>query len=73
VKYVIVKAVISRKIGQFLRIKIWTHIGIINDIGAFSKFIEDFIKREENDKSLESMGYVLEEDESNNPVYKRTW
>jgi len=46
---------------------------IVNDAGDFSKFVEDFLKRDESDKSLESMGYVLTKNENNSPIYKRTW
>jgi len=39
----------------------------------FSIFLDVFINRKEEDKTLECMGYILENDENNNPIYRRTW
>jgi hypothetical protein len=39
----------------------------------FANFIEDFLSRDEEDKSLECMGYILTKDEDNNLTYQRTW
>jgi len=38
-----------------------------------SYFLEEFINRDESNKTLECMGYVLEYDENNVPTYRRTW
>jgi len=46
---------------------------ILRQNSDFSSVLRDFINRNEKDKSLECMGYVLEVDESNNPIYRRTW
>jgi len=39
----------------------------------FKVFIEEFLDREEDNKSLEAMGYILTKDEDGNPIYQRTW
>lgn len=39
----------------------------------FASFIKNFLNRNEEDKTLESMGYILTTDENNNPIYQRTW
>ena len=46
---------------------------ILRQNNDFSSVLRDFINRNEKDKSLECMGYVLEVDENNNPIYRRTW
>ena len=44
---------------------------VYND--EFSVMLEDFLYRDEVDKTIECMGYVLSEDENDNPFYERTW
>ena len=39
----------------------------------FASLLIAFLKRDEKDKSLECMGYVLKVDENNNETYYRTW
>lgn len=39
----------------------------------FNMFVEEFLKRDENDKSLNSMGYIYTKDENGNSIYQRTW
>jgi hypothetical protein len=39
----------------------------------FSVILKNFINRDEKDKSLECMGYILKIDENNGPTYQRTW
>jgi hypothetical protein len=39
----------------------------------FKLFTEEFLSREESNKTLESMGYIFTKDENGNPIYKRTW
>lgn len=46
---------------------------ILSEGDSFSSFLKEFLDRDEDDKTLESMGYVLANDENNNPVYERTW
>ena len=40
---------------------------------SFTSVLKEYINRDEKDKSLESMGYVIEVDKNNNPTYQRTW
>jgi hypothetical protein len=40
---------------------------------AFSSVLKNFMNRDEKDRSLECMGYILEIDENDNPTYQRTW
>ena len=47
--------------------------GILNQNNELSSVLEDFINRDEKDKSLECMGYTLATDENNKPIYQRTW
>jgi len=46
---------------------------ILKQNNAFISILKDFLNRDEKDKSLECMGYVLGIDENNNPIYQRTW
>ena len=46
---------------------------ILNQSEGFATFVKNFLSRNENDKTLECMGYILTIDENNNPVYQRTW
>ena len=46
---------------------------ILGQNSDFSSELKDFINRDEKDKTLECMGYILDVDENNNPTYKRTW
>lgn len=46
---------------------------IIHSEDKFKIFVEEFLSREENNKTLESMGYILTKDESDNLIYQRTW
>lgn len=39
----------------------------------FSTFVLNFLSRNEEDKTLECMGYVITKDCNNNPIYQRTW
>ena len=39
----------------------------------FSLVLKEFIERDEKDKTIKCMGYILETDENNNQTYKRTW
>lgn len=36
-------------------------------------FVSNFLRRNEEDKTLECMGYILTKDDKNNPIYQRTW
>jgi len=47
--------------------------GSVAKYHSFSSFHKEFLDRDEDDKTLECMGYVLANDENNNPVYQRTW
>lgn len=46
---------------------------ILNQNDEFSAFVRSFLSRNEDDKTLECMGYKLVLDENNNPIYQRTW
>lgn len=46
---------------------------ILNQEGEFSAFVRNFLSRNEDDKTLECMGYILTKDDNNNPIYQRTW
>jgi len=46
---------------------------ILRQNDEFSSVLKEFIKRDEKDKTLECMGYILGMDEGNNQIYKRTW
>ena len=46
---------------------------ILEKNNEFSFILKNFNNRDEKDKSLECMGYVLDFDENNNPIYQRTW
>jgi len=46
---------------------------ILKQNNEFSSILEAFINRDEKDKSLECMGYVIEIDENSNPTYQRIW
>ena len=46
---------------------------ILSQNDEFATFIRNFQSRNENDKTLECMGYILTIDENNNPIYQRTW
>ena len=46
---------------------------ILNQNDEFATFVSNFLSRNEDDKSLECMGYILTKDENNNPIYQRTW
>jgi len=47
---------------------------ILKQKNDFSLELENFINRDEKDKSLECMGYIIKVDESNNQAYYyRTW
>ena len=39
----------------------------------FSFLLKSFNNREEKDKSIECMGYILALDENDNPTYQKTW
>ena len=41
--------------------------------GKFAMELENFVNRKDVDKSIESMGYILEFDSENIPTYKKTW
>jgi hypothetical protein len=46
---------------------------ILKQNDEFATFIRSFLSRNEDDKTLECMGYKLVMDENNNPIYQRTW
>ncbi|ATW25275.1 hypothetical protein [Candidatus Formimonas warabiya] len=46
---------------------------ILDQNNDFADFVNKFLSRREEDKTLECMGYILTKDENNNPLYKRTW
>ena len=46
---------------------------VLNQNDGFSVFVKTFLDRKEEDKTLESMGYKLTNDNDNNPIYQRTW
>ena len=46
---------------------------VLKQNDEFSSELNDFINRDEKDKSLECMGYILGIDKNNNPIYKKTW
>jgi hypothetical protein len=39
----------------------------------FTLFLKKFLERDEKDKSIECMGYVLAKDKNKNLIYHRTW
>lgn len=39
----------------------------------YNLFLEEFLNREESNKTIESMGYILMEDENANLTYQRIW
>ena len=45
----------------------------INQKEALTESLMTFINRNDKDKTLECMGYILTRDENNNPIYQRTW
>lgn len=46
---------------------------ILKQNDEFATFVRNFLSRNEEDKTLECMGYILTTDENNNPIYQRTW
>jgi hypothetical protein len=46
---------------------------ILDQNDEFAIFVRDFFARDEEGKSLKSMGYTLARDASNNLTYQRTW
>ena len=46
---------------------------ILKQSNAFAATLKSFISRDEKNRSLGCMGYILEVDENNTPTYKRTW
>lgn len=44
---------------------------VLSQKDEFSCFVSSFLKRDEQDKSLESMGFILTKDKDNNPIYIR--
>ena len=46
---------------------------ILKQHNKFSIILEEFINRDDKDKSLECMGYTLKVDQNNVPTYYRTW
>lgn len=46
---------------------------VLNHNDEFASFVKNFLNRNEEDKTLESMGYILTADENNNPIFQRTW
>lgn len=46
---------------------------ILEQSDEFADFVNKFLSRSEEDKTLKSMGYTLTKDDHNNPIYKRTW
>lgn len=46
---------------------------IISQNDEFATFVKNYLNRNEEDKTLESTGYILTKDENNNLIYKRTW
>lgn len=45
----------------------------LNYNDEFTSFISKFLRRNEDEKSLKAMGYILMKDENNNLIYQRTW
>ena len=46
---------------------------ILNRNDEFATFLRDFLRRDDKNKSLGCMGYILTRDENNNLFYKRIW
>lgn len=46
---------------------------VLNQNDEFSLFVNNYLNRNDEDKTLASMGYILTIDEDNNPTYQRTW
>ena len=46
---------------------------ILNMNNDFAIFVKNFLRREEENKTLKCRGYILSKDENNNPIYQRTW
>lgn len=46
---------------------------VLSQNDDFASFVKDFLSRNEDEKTLESMGYILTKDGSDNPIYQRTW
>lgn len=51
----------------------WSFNEFLKQNDDFSSMLSNFICRREEDKSLECMGYILEVDENNNKVFRRSW
>ena len=46
---------------------------ILDQRDEFSAFVKAFLDRDEVNKSLKCMGYIFTKDDSNSPIYRRTW
>jgi len=46
---------------------------ILKKQNEFTSVLKEFNNRDENEKTLECMGYTIELDEDNNQTYRRTW
>lgn len=46
---------------------------ILKQKEPISETIQLFLNREEEDKKISAMGYIIENDKMNQPAYKRTW
>lgn len=46
---------------------------VLNLNDEFAALVKNFLSRNEEDKTLESMGYILVKDENSNLIYQRTW
>lgn len=46
---------------------------IIKQKESITEIVQSFLKRKDEDKSIIAMGYIIETNELNQVIYKRTW